>query len=102
MRICMCNLTLTFLKGTNVLKFDIFNRIGEPHTYLRAYYDKLVGVGSDERVCMKLFIRSLSGEALAWYTQQDLPVNGMVGVILHKNLRIDSRSTLTSLQIGFT
>ncbi|XP_049386709.1 uncharacterized protein LOC125850930 [Solanum stenotomum] len=58
--------------GYKLPKFDTFNGIGDPHTHLRAYCDKLVGVGRDERVRMKLFIRSLSGEALAWYTQQDL------------------------------
>ncbi|KAK4706356.1 hypothetical protein R3W88_034085 [Solanum pinnatisectum] len=58
--------------GYKLPKFDIFNGIGDPHTHLRAYCDKLVGVGRDERVRVKLFIRSLSGEALAWYTQQDL------------------------------
>ncbi|XP_049370758.1 uncharacterized protein LOC125835694 [Solanum verrucosum] len=58
--------------GYKLPKFDTFNGIGDPHTHLRAYCDKLVGVWRDERVKMKLFIRSLSGEALAWYTQQDL------------------------------
>ncbi|XP_060181825.1 uncharacterized protein LOC132611409 [Lycium barbarum] len=53
-------------------KFDTFNRTGDPHTHLRAYCDKLVGVGRDQNIRMKLFIISLSGEALTWYTQQDV------------------------------
>ncbi|XP_060175148.1 uncharacterized protein LOC132605892 [Lycium barbarum] len=53
-------------------KFDTFNGTGDPHTHLRAYCDKLVGVGRDQNIRMKLFIRSLSGEALTWYTQQDV------------------------------
>ena len=53
-------------------KFDTFNGTGDPHTHLRAYCDKLVGVGRDQNIRMKLFIRSLSGEALNWYTQQDV------------------------------
>ncbi|XP_049354651.1 uncharacterized protein LOC125819228 [Solanum verrucosum] len=57
--------------GYKLSKFDIFNGIGDLHTHLRAYCDKLVGVGIDERVRMKLLLRSLSGEGFAWYTQQD-------------------------------
>ncbi|XP_060185092.1 uncharacterized protein LOC132614615 [Lycium barbarum] len=53
-------------------KFDTFNGTGDPHTHLRAYCDKLVGVGRDQNIRMKLFIRSLSGETLTWYTQQDV------------------------------
>ncbi|KAM3307903.1 hypothetical protein P3S67_009647 [Capsicum chacoense] len=53
-------------------KFDLFNGVGDPHAYLRAYCDKLVGVGRNEMIRIKLFIRSLSGEALTWFTQQDL------------------------------
>ncbi|XP_060192680.1 uncharacterized protein LOC132622155 [Lycium barbarum] len=52
-------------------KFDIFDGTGDPHAHLRAYSDKLVGVGRSEKLRMKLFIRSLSGEALTWYTRQD-------------------------------
>ncbi|XP_055800430.1 uncharacterized protein LOC129869872 [Solanum dulcamara] len=52
-------------------KFDIFDGKSDPHTHLRAYCDKLVGVGRNEKLRMKLFIRSLSGEALTWYTRQD-------------------------------
>ncbi|XP_049360450.1 uncharacterized protein LOC125825156 [Solanum verrucosum] len=63
---------IDLLVGYKPPKFDIFNGIGDPHTHLRAYCDKLVGVGRDEMVKMKLFIRSLCVEALAWYTQQDL------------------------------
>ncbi|XP_049382746.1 uncharacterized protein LOC125847083 [Solanum stenotomum] len=52
-------------------KFDMFDGKGDPHAHLRAYCDKLVGVGRNEKLRMKLFIRSLSGEALTWYTLQD-------------------------------
>ncbi|XP_049406297.1 uncharacterized protein LOC125869949 [Solanum stenotomum] len=51
-------------------KFDMFDEKGDPHAHLRAYYDKLVGVGRNEKLKMRLFIRSLSGEALTWYTRQ--------------------------------
>ncbi|XP_070017204.1 uncharacterized protein [Nicotiana sylvestris] len=35
------------------------------------YCDKLVGVGRDEKIRMKLFMRSLKGDALSWYISQD-------------------------------
>ncbi|XP_070045268.1 uncharacterized protein [Nicotiana tomentosiformis] len=52
-------------------KFDTFDGTGDPRSHLRAYYDKLVGVGRNEKLRMKLFKRSLTGEALTWYTGQD-------------------------------
>nr|XP_033508816.1 uncharacterized protein LOC117273734 [Nicotiana tomentosiformis] len=52
-------------------KFDIFDGTRDPHAHLRVYYDKLVGVGKNEKLRIKLFIRSLMGEALTWYTRQD-------------------------------
>nr|XP_009624211.1 uncharacterized protein LOC104115320 [Nicotiana tomentosiformis] len=52
-------------------KFDIFDGTGDPHAHLRAYCDKLVGVGGNVKPRMKLFIRSLMEEALTWYTRQD-------------------------------
>ncbi|XP_033515430.1 uncharacterized protein [Nicotiana tomentosiformis] len=53
-------------------KFDIFDGTGDPHAHLRAYYDKLVGVGRNEKLRMKLFIRSLTGEALTWFSLKNL------------------------------
>jgi len=38
---------------------------------LRTYCDKLVGVGKDERIRMKLLMRNLKGDALSWYISQD-------------------------------
>nr|XP_033514068.1 uncharacterized protein LOC117278716 [Nicotiana tomentosiformis] len=52
-------------------KFDIFNGTGDPHAHLRAYCDKLVRVGRNEKLSMKLFIGSLAWEELLWYTRQD-------------------------------
>ncbi|XP_033511172.1 uncharacterized protein [Nicotiana tomentosiformis] len=60
--------------GYKTLKFDIFDGTGDPHSHLRAYCDKLVRVGRNEKLRMKLFIRSLTGETLTWYTRQD-PMN---------------------------
>ncbi|XP_016579094.2 uncharacterized protein LOC107876750 [Capsicum annuum] len=60
-----------FPVGFKPPKFDFFDGTGDPHTYLRAYCDKLVGIDKNEKLIMKLFIRSLSSEALVWYTKQD-------------------------------
>ncbi|XP_070040829.1 uncharacterized protein [Nicotiana tomentosiformis] len=49
----------------------MFDGIGDPKVHLRTYCDKLVGVGKDERICMKLFMRSLTGDALSWYISQN-------------------------------
>ena len=58
-------------EGYKLPKFEMFNGIGDPKAHLRMYCDKLVGVGRDERILMKLFMRSLTGEALSWYIEQD-------------------------------
>ncbi|XP_070035977.1 uncharacterized protein [Nicotiana tomentosiformis] len=52
-------------------KFEMFDATGDPKVNLRTYCDKLVGVGKDEQICMKLFMRSLTGDSLAWYISQN-------------------------------
>ncbi|XP_033517470.1 uncharacterized protein [Nicotiana tomentosiformis] len=59
------------LRGTSLMKFGIFDGTGDPHAHLTVYYEKLVEMGRNEKLKMKLFIRSLTGEALTWYTRQD-------------------------------
>lgn len=59
------------LIGYKPPKFDTFNGKGDPYTHLMSYCHKLIGVGRDENIRIKLFIRSLSGEYLTSYTQQD-------------------------------
>ena len=39
--------------------------------YLRAYCDLLVGVDKDEALLMRLFNRTLCGEALEWFTSHE-------------------------------
>ncbi|KAK4723775.1 hypothetical protein R3W88_026554 [Solanum pinnatisectum] len=58
-------------EGYKLPKFELFNGMGDPKAHLRMYCDKLVGIGRDERILMKLFMRSLTGEALSWYIEQD-------------------------------
>ncbi|XP_070046250.1 uncharacterized protein [Nicotiana tomentosiformis] len=49
----------------------MFDGTGDPKVHLRTYCDKLVGVSKDERIRMKLFMRSLTGDALSWYISQN-------------------------------
>ncbi|XP_070004443.1 uncharacterized protein [Nicotiana sylvestris] len=51
--------------------FEIFDGMGDPRVHLRTYCDKLVGVGRDEKIRMKLLMRSLKGDGLSWYISQD-------------------------------
>ncbi|KAG5586661.1 hypothetical protein H5410_047095 [Solanum commersonii] len=65
------HLDLELPEGYKLSKFEMFNGIGDPKTHLRMYCDKLVGVGRDERILMKLFLKSLTRKALSWYIEQD-------------------------------
>ncbi|XP_070003522.1 uncharacterized protein [Nicotiana sylvestris] len=58
-------------KGYKPPKFEMFDGTGDPRVHLRMYCDKLVGVGRDKKIRMKLFMRSLKGNALSWYISQD-------------------------------
>nr|XP_033513433.1 uncharacterized protein LOC117278115 [Nicotiana tomentosiformis] len=48
----------------------MFDGTGDPKVHRRTYSDKLVGVGNNEQVHMKLFIRSLIGDTLSSYIIQ--------------------------------
>jgi len=58
-------------EGYKPPKFEMFDGTGDPRVHLRAYYDKFVGVEKDEKIRRKLFMRSLTGDALSWYISQD-------------------------------
>ncbi|XP_070003055.1 uncharacterized protein [Nicotiana sylvestris] len=60
-----------FPEGYKSPKFEIFDGTGDPRVHLRTYCDKLVGVGKDKKFRMKLFMRSLTGDALSWYISQN-------------------------------
>ncbi|XP_059285040.1 uncharacterized protein LOC132038380 [Lycium ferocissimum] len=60
-----------FPPGFKVPKFNTFNGRGNPITHLKDYCSRLMGIGQNEALRMKLFIQSLSGLALDWYTEQD-------------------------------
>lgn len=52
-------------------KFELYNGIGDPRDHLRMYCDKLIRVWKNEKIRMKLFIRSLTREALTGHIEQD-------------------------------
>nr|XP_009770959.1 PREDICTED: uncharacterized protein LOC104221581 [Nicotiana sylvestris] len=62
---------LEFSEGYKPQKFEMFDGTSDPKVHLRTYCDKLVGVGKDKRIHMKLFVRSLTGDALSWYISQN-------------------------------
>ncbi|XP_069155857.1 uncharacterized protein [Solanum lycopersicum] len=62
---------LNLPEGFKIPKFDTFGGVGNPMAHLRAYCDQLVGVGRDEALLMRLFSRSLCGEALEWFTSHE-------------------------------
>ncbi|KAJ8570631.1 hypothetical protein K7X08_037603 [Anisodus acutangulus] len=76
--------------GYKVPKFDLFDGKGNPRAHLRSYCDKLVGVGKDQAIIMKLFIRSLTGEALSTGTQARTRENGITGAQWHRILWIET------------
>ncbi|XP_070040170.1 uncharacterized protein [Nicotiana tomentosiformis] len=58
-------------EGYKPPKFEMFDRTGDLKVHLRTRCDKLVGLGKDERIHMKMFMRSLTGDALSWYISQN-------------------------------
>ncbi|XP_070049270.1 uncharacterized protein [Nicotiana tomentosiformis] len=52
--------------------FEIFDGTSDPKVHLTTYRDKIVLVGKNEQIHMKLFMRSITGDALSWYISQNL------------------------------
>ena len=59
------------MEGYTPPKFEMFDGTVDPKVHLRTYCDKLVWVGKDERIRMKLLMRNLKGDELSWYISQD-------------------------------
>jgi len=57
--------------GYIVLMFNMFDGRGDPIIHLMDYCGKLVGIGHNKALLMRLFVQSLSGMALTWFAQQD-------------------------------
>ena len=51
-------------EGYKPPKFILYNGTRDPKVHLHVYYSKISGIGKNEKIQMKLFMRSLTGEAL--------------------------------------
>ncbi|XP_070036831.1 uncharacterized protein [Nicotiana tomentosiformis] len=58
-------------EGYKTPKFEIFDGTGDPKVHLRTYRDKLMDIGKNEQIHMKLLMRSLTRDALSWYIIQN-------------------------------
>ncbi|XP_070054688.1 uncharacterized protein [Nicotiana tomentosiformis] len=58
-------------EGYKPPNFEMFDGTGDPKVHLRTYCNKLVGVGKNEQIRMKMFMQSLIGDALSWYISQN-------------------------------
>ncbi|XP_070037140.1 uncharacterized protein [Nicotiana tomentosiformis] len=65
------NSVVELSEGYKPPKFEILDGTGDPKVHLRTYCDKLVGMGKNEKIRMKLFMRSLTGDTLPWYISQN-------------------------------
>ncbi|XP_060170475.1 uncharacterized protein LOC132601406 [Lycium barbarum] len=59
-------------KGFKVACFKSFNRTGNPKAHMLGYCDQLFRVRDNQELIMWLFSRSSTGEALEWFTAQDI------------------------------
>ncbi|KAK4726978.1 hypothetical protein R3W88_031895 [Solanum pinnatisectum] len=59
-------------KGFTVPKFDTFSGVENPFAHLRAYCNQFVGFRKDETLLMRLFSRTLKGEAFEGYISQEM------------------------------
>ncbi|WMV26848.1 hypothetical protein MTR67_020233 [Solanum verrucosum] len=55
--------------GYKIPKFEKFSGLGNPFIYLKIYCEKLIGVGNNEGIRIKLFNQSLTGKTLEWYSK---------------------------------
>ncbi|XP_047255078.1 uncharacterized protein LOC107847707 isoform X1 [Capsicum annuum] len=56
------------IKGWN---FPLYDGLGNPHSHLKEYLDKLSVIGKSDSLKTKLFVSSLKGPTLMWYTEND-------------------------------
>ena len=59
-------------KRFKVTKFVTFNGTVNLLAHLKIYCDQLVEIGRNERLLMHPYSQSLNGEALEWFTLQEL------------------------------
>ncbi|XP_060179955.1 uncharacterized protein LOC132609810 [Lycium barbarum] len=69
--LCM-HLNLDLPEGFKVPRFELFNGTGNPKAHLRAYCDQLGSVRDNQALIMRLFSRSLTGEASEWFATENI------------------------------
>ncbi|XP_070025582.1 uncharacterized protein [Nicotiana sylvestris] len=68
----LCNqLGVELPQGYESPMFEMFDGTGNPKVHLRMYCVKLVGVGKDKRIRIKLFMRILTRDALSWFNTKN-------------------------------
>nr|XP_009793665.1 PREDICTED: uncharacterized protein LOC104240502 [Nicotiana sylvestris] len=58
--------------GFKTPKFDLYDGRGDPVAHLKGYCSEMRSVCRKDEFLMAYFSASLSGEALEWYTRQDV------------------------------
>ncbi|KAM3303611.1 putative protein isoform X1 [Capsicum chacoense] len=51
--------------------FPLYDGLGNPHSHFKEYLNKLSVIGQSDSLKMKLFVSSLKGPTLMWYTKND-------------------------------
>ena len=57
--------------GYKIPMFEKFSGSGNLFFHLKIYDEKLISVGNNEGIRIKLFDQSLTGKGLEWYSKQD-------------------------------
>nr|XP_033517384.1 uncharacterized protein LOC117281651 [Nicotiana tomentosiformis] len=60
------------LVGFKMPKINLYDGRGYPVAHLRGYCSEMRSVSGKDELLMEYFSESLSGEALEWYTRQDV------------------------------
>ena len=58
--------------GYKIRKFEKFSGSGNSFFHLKIYCEKLIGIGNNEGIRIKLFNKSLTRKELKWYSKKDV------------------------------
>ncbi|KAK4737682.1 hypothetical protein R3W88_001379 [Solanum pinnatisectum] len=65
-------LEVELLPGYKIPKFEKFSGSGNSFFHLKISCEKLISVGNNKEIRIKLFNQSLTGKAFEWYSKQDV------------------------------
>ena len=63
-----------FPKDIEVPKYDKYNGNGDPHDHVRHFYALNMDFMHEDTFLMRLFPRSLRGQAMEWFTKLSPPI----------------------------